>query len=99
MSSRRRGYQWDDNAAMLRLPITGVGSRFWREITNSKAKLGIGTKDKRRKLRRRRQCQRTTAPAWILLDVANRPIVLEKGATVPIWKMLNSYFFAPKNEF
>ena len=29
LSSRRRGYEWDDIAAMLGMPISAVRSRFW----------------------------------------------------------------------
>ena len=44
LTSRRHGHEWDEIADMLGLPVTVVRSRFWREIKNAKAELGIGGK-------------------------------------------------------
>ena len=52
LTSRRQGYEWDDIAAMLGMPVTVVRSRFWREIAHAKAKLGIRPKKKRRRKRK-----------------------------------------------
>jgi hypothetical protein len=48
LTSRRHGHEWEEIAAMLRLPVTVVRSRFWREIENAKTELGIGRKKRRR---------------------------------------------------
>lgn len=42
LSSRRHGYEWDELAAMFEVPVGELRSRFWREVSNAKAKLGIG---------------------------------------------------------
>jgi len=49
LSNRRHGYEWDDIAAMLGMPVAIVRSRFWREIKNAKAKLGVEIKKRRRR--------------------------------------------------
>lgn len=49
LSSRRHGYEWEEIADMLGLPVAVVRSRFWREIENAKAELGISRKTKRRR--------------------------------------------------
>jgi DNA-directed RNA polymerase specialized sigma24 family protein len=44
--TRLAGWSWDELAEMLQITVSAAKSRFWREIENAKAKLGIGQKAK-----------------------------------------------------
>lgn len=48
LTRRREGYEWDEIAPALRMTVTAVKTRFWREIENAKAELKIGTEARRR---------------------------------------------------
>ena len=44
LTRRRQGHEWNEIAHMLGLPVAVVRSRFWREINNARAALGIDRK-------------------------------------------------------